>query len=349
MNDLWEWLFDSAREDETRREWYFEWRRAMDADEDDPQGAVALLEATIARARNNGDAWWAMFLEHWKLQILLNKARDFEAALDCAARATVAVRAPQFGAFPQRICLHEDLITAYQGLDPVGYAPLIQNALDYMEREIAPGVDCEACHRGLCAEFMRSTSQNGAVDAAWKYLALAEARDEEFHRAQAYLQLCFSLAALETPTAREKMSELSRLGFESVKKADYSEGLHEILMWQALGAIWDGDADAKRAFLRAVETRQRYGAAARPGYFFAGTLFYEASGDGEGALGWLDEELREIDGQGEWWRETTRRAKKCAILGAMGLDFRSEAQKVRSVAAKLKNPGIYAAFGLENE
>ncbi|HEX9996317.1 MAG TPA: hypothetical protein VGB45_04175, partial [Abditibacterium sp.] len=330
----------------TRRGLYLDWRRAMDADEDDPLGAIALLDATIARARNSGDAWWPLFLEHWKLQILLNKARDFEAALDCAARATVEARQPKFGAFPQRICLHEDLITAYQGLDPVGFAPLIQGALDYMEREIAPGVECAACHRGLCAEFMRSTSQTGAVDSAWQYLAFADARDEDFHRAQAYLQLCFSLATLETETARQRMSELANLGYEFVQKAKYSEGLHEILMWQALGAQWSCDANSKRAFLRAIESRKRYGAAARPGYFYAGTLFYEALGDWEGALKWIDEELLEIEGKGEWWRETTRRAKKCEILRQMGLDFSIEAQKVRELAAKLKSPGTFAFFGL---
>lgn len=338
MSDLWQWIFRSLYEDESRREYYAAWRQAMDLDESDPRGAIALLDAIIARTKNSGDAWWELFLEHWKLQILLNKARDFGAALDCAARATVEARKGQFADFPQRVCLHEDLISAYQGLDPKGYAPLIQNALDYMEREIAPGLECESCHRGLRAEFYRSVSHPDAVDAAWDYLRIADERDEDFHRAQAYMQLCFTLAVQAPQLARQRLTELAGLAYDTARRAGYSEGLHEILMWQALAARWIGEPTAKRAFLRAKEARGRYGAAAKPGYYVAGVHCLEAEGDLEGAVQLLDEELQEMESSGEFWREATRRVKKCELMAEMGLDWSAEAAAAREVAAKLKNP-----------
>ncbi|HEX8465948.1 MAG TPA: hypothetical protein VF627_15145 [Abditibacterium sp.] len=338
MNDLWEWVWEAVHEDETRREWFFEWRRAMSLDESDPAGAVALLDATIARAERAGDSRWKLFLEHWKLQILLNKARDFGAALDCAARAAVEVRQPRFAAFPQRVCLHEDLISAYHGLDPQGYAPLIQNALDYMQREIAPDQECAACHRGLCAEFFRSIEHPQAVEAATEYLAHADAQNADFHRAQAYLQLCYTLAVVQGAQARQQLRELAEIGQDLVIEVDYSEGLHEILMWRALAARWNGETDAPRALRRAVESRARYGAAARPGYHFAGVMWHEADGNHEKALQMLDEELAEIENRSEFWREATRRLKKCELLREMGLPFDEEAAKVREVAGKLKNP-----------
>ncbi len=340
MNDLWEWVWRSVDEDEGRRDWYFAWRRAMDLDETDPAGAVALIEAVIARAANANDLRWKLFLEHWKLQILLNKSRDFGAALSCAARATVEVRQSQFDAFPQRICLHEDLITAYQGLDPQGYAPLIQNALDYMESEIAPGQECQACHRGLCAEFYRSLRHPKSMEAALDYLAFADARDDDFHRAQAYLQACYTLSVLEVQDAREKLSDFSSLGHEAVLKSDYSEGLHEILMWRALAARWNQDLEAPRALRLALDSRSRYGAAVRPGYYCAGVLWHEADGNLEKALQMLDEELQEIEGRSEFWREATRRLKKCELLREMGFSWKNEAGKVREIAKKLKDPAL---------
>lgn len=343
MDDLWTWVWQSLYEDESRREWYGEWRRAMALDESDPTGAVTMLDATIARADRAQDGWWKLFLEHWKLQILLNKARDFGAALDCAARATVEVRQSRFDAFPQRICLHEDLIGAYQGLDPQGFAPLIQNALDYMEKEIAPGIQCEACHRGLKSEFYRSIDHAESLEAAWDYLAIADAQGEDFHRAQAYLELCYSVAVFEGIAARESLGELSALGQDCASKADYSEGLHEILMWRALAARWNDDPDASRALRRALDARARYGAAARPGYYFAGVLFYEADGEIEKAVQLLDEELREIEGHNEFWREATRRHKKCELLREMGLSWQDEGERVRQVARNLKNPAAIEA------
>jgi hypothetical protein len=343
MNDLWGWLWRSVYEDESRREWYADWRRAMDIDESDPAAAITILDAAIARAANANDLWWKLFLEHWKLQMLLNKKRDFSAALDCAARATLEVRGSQFDAFPQRICLHEDLISSYGGLDPQGYAPLIQNALNYMESQIAPGMECEMCHIALRAEFYRSTGHPEALDLAWEYLERAERKNHEFYGAQACLQLCHSLAEIEGVGAREQMTEILALGRDLLVRAKYTEGTHEILMWSALVARWNGEPEAPRAYQRAREARARYGAAARPGYYYAGVLFHEADGNLERAIQLLDEELQEIEGGSEFWREANRRLKKCELLKEMGLSWHTEGERVRQVAQKLNKPEGIAA------
>jgi hypothetical protein len=152
------------------------------------------------------------------------------------------------------------------------------------------------------------------------------------------LQLCHSLAELEGVSARQQMTEISALGRDLLVSANYTEGTHEILMWSALVARWNGEAEAPRAYQRAREARARYGAAARPGYYHAGVLFHEADGNLEKAVQLLDEELQEIEGGSEFWREATRRLKKCELLKEMGLPWDTEGEKVRQVAQKLKKP-----------
>jgi hypothetical protein len=152
------------------------------------------------------------------------------------------------------------------------------------------------------------------------------------------MQLCFTLVAREPQQARERLTELSALAHDTARKAGYSEGLHEILMWQALATRWNGDPNTKRAFRRAQEARGRYGAAAKPGYYFAGVLCLEEEGDLEGALRLLNEELQEMENSGEFWREATRRVKKCELLAALGINWADEAALARKVATKLKNP-----------
>jgi hypothetical protein len=258
-------------------------------------------------------------------------------------RATLEVRQSHSDAFPQRICLHEDLINVYQGLDPLGYAPLIENALEYMEKEISPGMSCESCLRSLRADFYRSTEYPQAAETAWEHLSKSGVENRVESYGNACLELCHTLAIVEGFEARGHLAELSAEGYEVLSKAKITYSLHEALMWQALAARWNGDSNAPRALKRALNSRAKYGAAARPGYYHAAVFYYEADQNDKKAVQMLDEELQEIEGHSEFWREATRRLKKCELLRSMGLPFESELEKIREVTKNLKDPTLIEA------
>ena len=143
---VWDWIseFESkayASNDPERQqlvEYYYIAQEFHDYDHD---RALALLQQGREFARRLGEPWWVLFYEHWRIQVLLFHKRDYTAALDAAVRAAVEVRKPIYAHLPQRICLHEDVISAYAGIDPAGHATKIQQALDYMESEITPDLE----------------------------------------------------------------------------------------------------------------------------------------------------------------------------------------------------------------
>lgn len=339
--DIWNWVyastFGAGADARTRRGFLREFERAANLSEGDPRGAVALIEGTIARAKSAGEPWWELFLEHWRLQFLLIKARDPAAALPVAARCTLEVRKPLYDAFPQRVCLHEDLITAYAQIDPVGNAALIENALDYMDKEIAPGTECRMCHLGLRAEFLRMTGDSAAIDAGYKYVALAERENVDFHRAQAWMELCHAPWLLIPATAPARLEELGATALEAAREAHYDEGIAEITMWGALAAQLNQCADAAQRYDLAAAARQSYGAPPGAGYYVAALGFLENRGDLNGALELIEAELSEIENTGQTHRQALRRLKKCALLRASGKHASDEIAHVRELAVELKN------------
>src|SRR5262249_58918739 len=90
-----------------------------------PDRTLTMLAEARTLAEQMGESWWVLFIDHWRLQALLNFKLDFRNVLDIAVGATLEARKPQYANFPQRICLHEDLISSYLGIDPFGHADAV--------------------------------------------------------------------------------------------------------------------------------------------------------------------------------------------------------------------------------
>src|SRR5262249_3144439 len=103
-----------------------------------PDVALALYDQGHRLAERLGEPWQVMLFDHGRLQALSGIARDYAAALELAVRCAVEARKPVYAQLPQRVCLHEDLIDSYVATDPMGYAPRIEEALEYMAREVRP-------------------------------------------------------------------------------------------------------------------------------------------------------------------------------------------------------------------
>ena len=217
--NIWSWLYDSIDEhrekgDDSRLELYWLHRHAMKVDDDNPQAAFAALEEGRIRAHALGDGWWTLFFEHWKLQNLLNKQRDYNKARDLAARAAIEARKPAYARLPQRVCLQEDLICSFVGIDARGHAKLIEEALDYMEREAAPDAECYLCLQALKRDFLFDCGRNDeALELGRRDVAACERADNKHHLFQALLAQCE--IELEAPWPAKKLLDVETLTEES--------------------------------------------------------------------------------------------------------------------------------------
>jgi hypothetical protein len=336
---LWGWVFEDfqASEDSTKRELFHEWRAAMDAREDDLETALVDLDAIAQKAKSGGHHWFEVFVLHWKLQTLLRASNNPKAALPIAARFTLDLQNPVFADFPQRVILHEDLISAYRQIDPIGHAELIEKALDAMESESSANVDLRLSHIGLKAHFKCALSSPDCIDTAFESLRLCDEADNELRRVQALAQICETTSLYAPEYAREHLPMLALDALEVARRLNYGKLMHELVMWLALGLRYANDENTEKTFNFAIDTRQRYNAAANAGYYLATELYHIENENLEAALENLNIELAEIENKGEIFREVTRRLAKCHLLKELDQDWKPDAAKIKVRAQELKD------------
>src|SRR5262245_57915305 len=155
---VWDWVYEFAAEaeadgDEQRLRLWETQLRASGFGKEQPDLMLATLQEGRVLAQQLGESWWVLHFDHWRLQVLLHYKFDYRTVLDIAVKATLEARKPGYAQLPQRVCLHEDLIYAYLGIDPLGYADAIRQALDYMATEVSDDVECRYCVQNCRTEF----------------------------------------------------------------------------------------------------------------------------------------------------------------------------------------------------
>lgn len=302
-----------------------------------PDYVIADLQQRSALARQLNEPWWVLFYDHWRLQCLLFYKRDYNQALDLAVRSAVEARKPACATLPQRVCLHEDLIYAYLGIDPRGHAKLIEEALGYMEGEIAPEMDCRHCLQQLRTEFeFEMGRMEAAAEAAWRSMAMAEHEwSGDHYRSYAYMTLC---RIAHERGEWDNLREWARAGEECARDADRQDGVAEFLMWQALTAAKAGEKQEAARFAALGEARARQVAAVRPGYYDALAAYHEALGEMDEALKVREQELTILQGSGQTFWECGTHLKRCQLLHAMGLATQEAVDQARQAINKLSDP-----------
>src|SRR5262245_20108853 len=165
---VWDWIREFAARaeeegDEERLRLYELQLEASQHRRSNPEKMLAVLEEGRSLAQRLQEPWWVLHFDHWRLQCYMHYLLDYRPVLDLAIRATLAARKPAYAQLPQRICLHEDLIYGYLGVDPLGHAPAIDNALDVMAREISDDLECRYCLQDCRSVF---ALRRGRIDEA---------------------------------------------------------------------------------------------------------------------------------------------------------------------------------------
>ena len=372
--NIWNWLYDSVEEhrekgDDSRLELYWLHRHAMKVDDDNPEAAFAALEEGRMRAHALGDGWWTLFFEHWKLQNLLNKQRDYNKARDLAARVAVEARKPAYATLPQRVCLQEDLISSFVGIDARGHARIIEEALDYMERETSRETECYLCIQGLRRDFLFDCGRGDeALELGRRDVAECERADNKHHLFQSLLSQCEVEMQADWPA--EKLIDAATLteesevvpvqqGYVSVEdfldRAREVEALAkraqeisaeikqdefepEIRMWLAHTGFLLNREDAGDNFKRAID--EFFAHARFPNEYFFRTwiMTYWRLGSPDQALKLVENETKWIEGNGQLAREARLARQTCHFKLALGTLETSDIAAAREKVAQLGAP-----------
>jgi hypothetical protein len=343
---IWNWLYEWAadaqdKEDEQRlRLWELE-KRSSGFGKANPDMMLATLQEARALAEQLGESWWVLFIDHWRLQALLHYKMDYREVLDIAVKATLEARKPQYATFPQRICLHEDLIYSYLGVDPIGYSDVIEKALGYMKSEVSEDVECRYCTQGCRTRF---AIIRGELDQARESVRLTlemadtdtRVSNAEHHGCAAYSDLC-EIAWLQRD--RDTLEDSIKQGEVLARRIDNHLTLAEYIAWQALLARWDGDEEmAKRRLRQAQQRTGRVKSVPSVTFFNILAAYHEEGGELEEAWKVREQELAIVAGKGRLHDEFLCRIKRLRLLAQMGQPIDQELALAREAVQKLREP-----------
>jgi hypothetical protein len=318
--------------------WTFE--RAMSFKETDPDQALTILREGRQQAQSLQEPRWVLFFDHWQLQILLFHKFDYRAILDLAVRAVVEACQPSLADFPQRVCLHEDLIFAYATIDPIGYADRIEQALDYMRREITPGMECVHCIEGCRAHFELSRERwDEARTCALRALSLADDAGSAHYAASAYQRLCLAAWYIKDLTA---LADWAVVGEAAAVRSDRRSLIAEFILWQAVTARHTRDEGSAQRLLRSAGARMnRLAVPPSEEYFEALCGFHELGGKITRALHVRDKQLATVADSGQLAYECRVRLRRCRLLVQLGQLQPADRESAREAVRKLRAPASY--------
>lgn len=346
---IWDWVRDSIRRahaagNPNPLRLYEMYQEAMSYHSKDPAQTTARLIQARDLAIELQEPWWAQFCEHWRLQTLLCDQRDYGQALDGAVHAAIETRKPPYAQFPQRICIQEDMIMAYMGIDPEGYGDHAEQALNYMQAEVSQEAECNQCINELRTEIaIRLNRLDVAEASALAALQQAKAKGDRMHSAIAFRHLCI------VAFRRGDYGVIAGYAQEAVTDAYASSHNASILgglMWQALAARKAGDErTASRTFRTAVARLKQTDALPGEDFYEALTALHEAVGAYDQALQTRQHELAKIEGKGQIAHECLCRLEICRLRRLLGqtADIEAELQTIEAVAALLKKPASVLA------
>jgi len=306
----------------------------------DPEAAVKGMMQARDMAEAAGDGRSMVFMSHWILQTLLWDLRELTRTYDLAVKSALEARKPQYQDMMEHICTQEDLISTYLGLDPVGYADMIEEAIEYMRTEITGPLQCRYCLQDLRCSFQTETNRlDQAEVSANEYLASTEdAREHrDHHRAAAYARLC-DIAYRQGRW--EDLLNYAQLGESHARRSrSLIYTVCYMLACQALAHRKLGNEKEAESYYRQATSRASRTKLVMPReYFDVLCLYHEAEGDLQAAWGIRERELEALRGKGQNFWEAHCRIERCRLLHHMGKSVEEEAAQARQLIQAFKAP-----------
>jgi hypothetical protein len=343
---VWDWVHEfastaQATGDEERMRLVDLQQQAFQHGKANPELMLAALEEGRALAQRLDEPWWVLLFDHWRLQCYMHYLLDYRPATELAVRATLEARKPPYAQLPQRICLHDDLINTYLGVDPLGHADAIRKALDFMEREVSEDVECRYCLQNRRRDFALERDRlEEAEECSRQQLAMAEG---DFSSSTGDHHSVFACSGLCEVALRredwESLREWAEVGEGLARRVQDHLYLATFLLLQALLARRDGDQkQAASLYRQGLGRRDRV--QALPGFFYYDALcaYHEAGGQPDKALQARLQQLSETSGKGRLHDECKCRVKVCRLLAQLGRPVEEGLAAAREAARQLRNP-----------
>lgn len=306
----------------------------------DPASAFSRLSEGRAIAERLGESGWVLLLDHWRTRALRADHQP-RRALDIAMHATLYARKAPFNQYPQRFCLHlEDVVGPFIMIDPQGHAESIRAAFDYIEAELAPGLECAWCLMKHRASFASSCQREDEAE-AYALQALARCEGKGSLEAQVYHQLCDIAADRQDwPAVQVWAME----GEQAARRSQRVAYLAAFLAWQAAAARRTADEGRARQFYRAASAQAEVVGGITPGwgpYALPVCHYYEAGDELHRALAIRERQIELVTNQGLTYSECYYRLEQCRLLAQLGRSIEQAAASLRTTAADLSQPSRF--------
>lgn len=341
--NIWSWIDrieDDAYQNDDRerinmvRTFY----KALRVADDDPDLSLNLLNQSRAIAQQCEELWWVQLTNHWELQFRIYNKRDLTNTLELAVQSAVETRKPHYTEFPQRICLHEDLIRVYMRQDPIGHLDMIEDALGYMETELNPRVECFLCFQQL--KISQKILKAEYAEAKTSALALLQyAGKDPFHLCHAYQYLC-EIACLQNDW--ESIGEWAYLGASYAEKQfNNTDQRIEFTMWQAVYERHAGNEQvAHQRFVSAAGRATNYTGGLNTAYYDAVCAYHELGGELEKALKSRELFLSTLVNTAQYHAECECLLEIIRLRQTLGLLIEEPTQHLETIFGIMKNPSV---------
>ncbi|MEV6207363.1 hypothetical protein [Kitasatospora sp. NPDC051914] len=133
----------------------------------------AMYPEALASARALGLPWVEVFLRHWRMQNLLNKRHQGEAAMAEAVDLLEFAHREETASCPQSVCAVQDFTICHANIDGPGYVPERLAVLEETLERVDPARACFDC---LSREYADTLEDDGRGEDALAHLDRAQAR-----------------------------------------------------------------------------------------------------------------------------------------------------------------------------
>ena len=257
----WDWFHEFERNalqknDRERLRLCQSYHQGYQLREKDPDQAFALFSEARHLAQQLGESWMVLFYDEWRMTALLHFKRDYRNVLDLAVQAALEVRKPQYATYSGRFGIFDNLIAAYLGIDPGGYADAVLQAMDYLDKELPQ--EPESHRYLLCARrrifCLEQDRYDEALDWALKELALADS-DRDRSRGPSIFRYLSTALCVEIAAARgewDNLEEWSAAGDTVTRRVGHQVELSELIAWRAVVARRRGEEEKAMRLARSA-------------------------------------------------------------------------------------------------
>lgn len=328
--------------DTERQQLFHYFQRHLQFRQHDTETALQIVTDGQQHALRLREPWWALFYELQRIH-LLGMLYRYTEAMEATVRAVVEARKPEYDGLPQRVCIHEHLVSQHIAHDPMLHEERIEQSLRHIESHPRLELECQATLHTMRAWFALSLDRNDAAEtAALQALQLTNAELGPNLRAYSFLlEVTYRRGDWETMRGvAEEAETMARHGW-------IDKPLHEFRMWRALVAQRNGeDRAGKRLFRQAMAIADRLTS--------AGALFIHALAAYHEVCGDYDAALKIRGGPGGTaqpippdkmpaWQECNIRIRRLQLLAHMGEPLEPTLSEVREAAQRMGVPAFMVA------